>query len=67
MKNNRLRITFNESLRSDINDGYKESYRVKKFSRAQDIIGRMDKSIIKGAVFKNDEGTEFDMLKTENK
>ncbi len=61
MKNNRLHITFNESLRCDINEGYKESYRVKRLERAKEIIGHMNPEIVQRAMFKDSEGTETDV------
>lgn len=58
MRNNRLIVTFNESLRADIRNGEKQSLRVKKLCRAQEIVAHMNPDIVQEAIHQDANGKQ---------
>lgn len=62
-RHNRLLITYNESLRCpNIIDDYKESFRVKKFTRASEIVGQRAPGLVKKASWIDAGGMEHHLV-----
>lgn len=54
MRGHRLIIEYNASIKADIKDGFKESFRCNTLERAQEIIKTRAKGLVKAAHFRPD-------------